>query len=129
MIGQCSLGVVSVVDSGVDYNHPDLKGRVVAGYDFVNSDSDPSDDNGHGTAVAGTAAAAGNNGVGVAGVAWGVSILHNPSRSTKRRILPEGSVARTVSDILEAAAAAPVPCAPAITFSISVRVVNTRAAS
>jgi thermitase len=67
--------VVSIVDSGVDANHPDLKGRVMAGYDFANGDSDPSDDNGHGTAVAGTAAATGNNGVGVAGVAWGVSIL------------------------------------------------------
>ncbi len=64
-----------MIDTGVDSNHPDLRGRVVAGYDFVNGDSDPSDDNGHGTAVAGTAAAAGNNGVGVAGVAWGVSVL------------------------------------------------------
>lgn len=67
--------VVSVIDSGVDSQHPDLQGRVLAGYDFINSDADPSDDNGHGTAVAGTAAAWGNNGIGVAGVAWGVSIL------------------------------------------------------
>lgn len=66
---------VAVVDSGVQANHPDLSGRVLAGYDFVNSDYDPSDDNGHGTAVAGVAAAKGNDGVGVAGAAWDVSIL------------------------------------------------------
>lgn len=66
---------LAVVDTGVDANHPDLQGRVLPGYDFANGDSDPSDDNGHGTAVAGTAAATGNNGFGVAGVAWGVSIL------------------------------------------------------
>jgi subtilisin family serine protease len=50
---------VAVVDTGIDYNHPDLGGgfgpghKVVAGYDFVNNDADPMDDNGHGTHVAG----------------------------------------------------------------------------
>lgn len=66
---------VAVVDSGVQATHPDLAGRVLAGYDYVNSDSDPADDNGHGTAVAGVAAAQGNDGIGVAGAAWNVSIL------------------------------------------------------
>jgi thermitase len=71
-----SAGVtVAVVDSGVQATHPDLAGRVLAGYDFVNNDADPSDDNGHGTAVAGVAAAKGNDGIGVAGAAWNVSIL------------------------------------------------------
>lgn len=67
--------LLSVIDSGVDYNHPDLAGRVTSGYDFVNNDSDPADDNGHGTAVAGTAGAAGNNGLGGTGVAWGIALL------------------------------------------------------
>ncbi len=67
--------VIAVVDTGVDAAHPDLGGRVLAGYDFVNNDNDPSDDNGHGTHVAGIAAATGNNGIGVAGVCWGCSIL------------------------------------------------------
>jgi hypothetical protein len=67
--------VIAVVDSGVDPAHPDLGGRLLLGYDLANNDPDPSDDNGHGTAVSGTAAAAGNNGVGVAGLAWNCLIL------------------------------------------------------
>lgn len=64
---------VAVIDSGVDYTHPDLLGRVAGGYDFVNGDADPMDDNGHGTHVAGTVAALDND-VGVVGVGPEVSI-------------------------------------------------------
>lgn len=60
---------VAVVDTGVDYTHPDLTGQVLAGYDFVDNDSDPMDANGHGTHVAGIIAATTDNGIGVAGVA------------------------------------------------------------
>ena len=59
---------VAILDSGIDYNHPDLASIYAGGYDFVNGDTDPKDDNGHGTHVAGTVAAVYNN-VGVAGVA------------------------------------------------------------
>lgn len=52
---------VCVLDTGVDANHPDLKGTVVNGKDFVNNDSVPNDDNGHGTAVAGVISAKSNN--------------------------------------------------------------------
>jgi subtilisin family serine protease len=65
---------VAVVDTGVDYNHEDLYGRVIKGYDFVNSDSDPMDDQGHGTHCAGIIGATLNNGVGIAGLAQ-VSIM------------------------------------------------------
>ena len=59
---------VAVIDTGIDCTHPELVGHCVAGWDFVNNDADPFDDNGHGTHVAGTIAAA-DNGSGVVGVA------------------------------------------------------------
>ncbi|CDQ19163.1 thermitase Serine peptidase. MEROPS family S08A [Halobacillus karajensis] len=66
---------IAIVDSGVDYNHPDLAGKTIKGYDFVDNDYDPMDLNNHGTHVAGTAAAITNNGSGVAGMAPNTSIL------------------------------------------------------
>jgi len=89
--------VVGVIDTGVDYNHVDLAANIwtnpgeiaangidddgngfiddVHGWDFCNNDADPMDDNSHGTHVAGTIAAAGNNGTGVVGVNWSASIM------------------------------------------------------
>jgi thermitase len=58
---------VAVIDTGVDTTHPDLKGLVVNGYDYVDDDSVPNDDNGHGTHVAGIIAARSNNKIGIAG--------------------------------------------------------------
>lgn len=92
-----SAVVVAVIDSGFDYTHPDLADNIwtnpgeiagdgldndgngfiddVHGYDFVNNDGTPLDDNGHGTHVSGTIGAAGNNGAGVTGVSWDVSLM------------------------------------------------------
>ncbi|MBN2474057.1 MAG: S8 family serine peptidase [Pirellulales bacterium] len=89
--------VVGVIDTGVDYTHPDLAANIwtnpgeiagngfdddgngfvddVHGYDFVNNDGDPMDDHNHGTHVAGTIAAEGNNGSGIVGVNWSSSIM------------------------------------------------------
>ncbi|HYV84597.1 MAG TPA: choice-of-anchor D domain-containing protein [Patescibacteria group bacterium] len=89
--------VVAVIDTGIDYTHPDLSGSIwtnpgeipgngidddgngyvddVHGWDFFNDDNDPMDDHRHGTHVAGIIAAAGNNGLGVAGVAWNVRLM------------------------------------------------------
>jgi subtilisin family serine protease len=75
MTAGASNVIIAVLDSGINTAHPDLAGRVLPGYDFVNNDSDPTDDFGHGTAVAGTVIADGNNGIGVAGVAFGCSVL------------------------------------------------------
>ncbi|MFG3280428.1 S8 family serine peptidase [Streptomyces sp. NPDC048111] len=72
---------VAILDSGVDYTHPDLGGgfgeghKVVGGYDFANGDGDPMDDNGHGTHVAGIIAGRAAEKGGVTGMAPGASIL------------------------------------------------------
>ena len=66
---------VAVLDSGADLSHPDLAANLVPGWNFVNNTSDPSDDLGHGTHVAGIIGAVGGNGVGVAGINWHVSIM------------------------------------------------------
>jgi type VII secretion-associated serine protease mycosin len=67
--------LVAVLDTGVDPSHPDLWGQVLPGYDFVNDDSNPFDDHGHGTMMAGIVASLSNNGVGVVGVAPQTRIL------------------------------------------------------
>jgi subtilisin family serine protease len=66
---------IAILDSGVDTSHPDLAPNLVAGYNAYDSNNDVTDVCGHGTAVAGTAAAASNNGVGVAGVAGQAKIM------------------------------------------------------
>lgn len=66
---------VAILDTGVNYNHPEFAGRIVAGYDFINDDNDPMDDNGHGTHVAGTAAAGTNNGIGNVGICGNCSLM------------------------------------------------------
>ncbi len=67
--------VVAVVDTGVDASHPDLRGRIGPGIDFVDGDSTPQDGNGHGTHVSGIIAADANNGIGVDSVAPGAEIM------------------------------------------------------
>lgn len=85
---------VAVIDTGVS-KVPDLKStKFVKGYDFVNNKDDASDDNGHGTHVAGTIAQSTNNGYGVAGIAYEASIM-------PLKVL-SGSGGGTISDIAEA---------------------------
>ncbi len=68
--------IIAVLDTGVDFNHPDLDDKLLStGYDFVNDDPDPTDDHGHGTHISGIAAAETDNGEGIAGVAWDCKIL------------------------------------------------------
>lgn len=67
--------ILAIIDSGLDATHPEFNGRITAGYDFVENDAVPQDECGHGTHVAGIAAAEGNNSAGVAGIAWNASIM------------------------------------------------------
>ncbi|HMA38126.1 MAG TPA: S8 family serine peptidase [Chloroflexia bacterium] len=67
--------VVAMIDTGIAANHPDLAGKLVPGYNFVSDTPNTADDNGHGTYTAGLVGAIGNNGLGVAGVAWGVRLM------------------------------------------------------
>jgi subtilisin/minor extracellular protease Epr len=75
---------VAIIDTGINYNHPDLCDNYKGGYDFVNDDADPLDDNGHGTHCAGIIAAADND-IGVIGVApeanlYSLKIVNNTGR-------------------------------------------------
>ncbi len=68
--GSGSSVLVAVIDTGIDYNHPDLSSQYIAlGYDFENGDNDPMDDYNHGTHCAGIITATINNSIGIAGVA------------------------------------------------------------
>lgn len=67
--------VIAVIDSGVMRDHPDLRGRLLPGRDFVDDDDDPEDGRGHGTEVAGVVGAATDNATGVAGMCWDCRLL------------------------------------------------------
>lgn len=66
---------IAILDTGVDNTHPDLAANMVPGWNVYDSNNDTNDVYGHGTKVAGTAAASANNGVGSAGVAWNAHIM------------------------------------------------------
>lgn len=67
--------IIAVIDTGVDLNHQDFKGQLVPGYNALNDSNDPSDDNGHGSHVAGIISASTNNRLGIAGVSWNNKIM------------------------------------------------------
>ncbi|WP_067477455.1 S8 family peptidase [Actinomadura hibisca] len=75
---------IAVVDTGADLGHPDLKDNLVDGYDFVDNDDEPKDQNGHGTHVSGIAAAVTDNGVGIAGSAPDARIMPVRALNTLR---------------------------------------------
>ena len=92
-----STAIIAILDTGVDWKHPDLAANIwknkqeipdngrdddgngliddIRGWDYINNDNNPMDDNSHGTHVAGIAAAVGNNGIGIAGVNWNAKIM------------------------------------------------------
>ncbi len=85
--------VIAIIDTGVFGAHLDLAGRVLPGYDFVNNDADPADDDGHGTHVAGIAAASGDNNLGVTGVAYGTNVKILPVKVCGPNGCPSSAIA------------------------------------
>jgi thermitase len=67
--------IVAILDTGIDATHPELAAKLVPGWNFYDNNADTSEVYRHGTAVAGTAAAASNNGTGVASLAWNCLIM------------------------------------------------------
>lgn len=96
--------IIAIIDSGVDLDHPDLNEKLwlnsdevpgngldddengfvddVCGYDFWYNDPDPNDDHGHGTQVAGVAAAATDNGIGIAALGWDSALMPLKTQSS-----------------------------------------------
>ena len=70
--------IIAILDTGIDSSHPDLQAKLVPGWNIYNNNSDTSDVYGHGTVVAGTAAASSNNAQGVASVAWNCPMMPIP---------------------------------------------------
>ncbi|MFZ4707946.1 MAG: S8 family serine peptidase, partial [Bacteroidales bacterium] len=95
--GNDSTQIIAILDTGVDWLHPDLQNKIwvnpgeisgngidddgngkvddIRGWDWINNDNNPTDDNSHGTHVAGIAAAEANNGIGISGVSQGAKIM------------------------------------------------------
>jgi len=69
--------LIAILDTGADFNHPDLVGKLQSDndQDYVNNDAHAQDDDGHGTHVTGIAAASTNNTIGVAGLGWEAAVL------------------------------------------------------
>lgn len=97
--GPGGLVTIAVIDSGVELSHPDLQGILEGGYDFAHSDPTPEDDAGHGTRVCGILGALGDNGFGIAGVAWNVDIRIMP---LKFMTYENGRTTGSLSDAVDA---------------------------
>jgi hypothetical protein len=88
--------VVAVVDTGIDGGHPDLDGKIINGYDFLDGDTIPKDTYGHGTHVAGIALAETNNGTGTSGVGYSPNIKVMPLRVCDQNGCPSDAVANAI---------------------------------
>lgn len=75
--------VIAIADTGISSSHPDLSKKLVPGYNALTGTGDANDDEGHGTAMAGVAAAVSDNGSGIAGVCWGCKLM--PIKVLNRR--------------------------------------------
>lgn len=120
-----TAAITAVLDTGVDFSHPDLQGRLLPGFDVANNDNDPSEatggDVGHGTSSLGLIGATGNNAVGITGLTW-----------TGRNLLPvrvfDDAGGATTADLAQGLDYAVAQKAKVVNMSLGLKGANSDAA-
>lgn len=95
--GFSGTATIAVIDTGIDAGHPDLDGKMIGGYDFLDNDGDPNDTYGHGTHVAGIVLAETDNGTGTVGTAYGGAIAVMPLRVCNSSGCPTSAIVDAIN--------------------------------
>lgn len=122
--GLTSPVTVAVLDTGIDFEHPDFQGKLLPGFNALDPGTPPQDDHSHGTHVSGIIAAATNNRLGMAGLSWGARILPvkpmdaGGNGTTCEIVASILYVATQAPDVLNMSIGTPTPCPGAMQAAI-----------